>query len=135
MQKLSLLIIVGTFLPGMGSAQADRDFSGSWRLKSETGNLSVPADASFRVDQSSLSLTLVADSQGGGTTISVYPLDGRAEKGRSGDSVTNTETKWEGAALLISTIVTGPRNYTVSERWRRSADGNTLTIRRTVGQG
>jgi type IV secretion system protein VirB10 len=44
----------------------------------------------------------------------------------------NTMTKWEGSVLLVNTLVSGPENYTVMERWRRSRDGNTLTIRRNI---
>ncbi len=62
----------------------------------------------------------------------IYPLDGRTEKRRLGDSDFSTATKWEGAALLVNTIVSGPQNYTVMERWTRSRDSNTLTIRRTI---
>jgi len=65
-------------------------------------------------------------------TPALYPLDGRTEKRRVGDSDFSTTTKWEGAALLVNTIVSGPQNYTVMERWTRSRDGNTLTIRRTI---
>ena len=49
-----------------------------------------------------------------------------------GDSTTNTVTKWEGAALLVNTLVSGPQSYTVMERWTRSRDGNTLTVRQTI---
>jgi hypothetical protein len=59
-------------------------------------------------------------------------LDGRTEKRRAGESDFSTTAKWEGAALLVNTIVSGPQNYTVMERWTRSRDGNTLTIRRTI---
>lgn len=62
----------------------------------------------------------------------VYPLSGRAEKRAGGDSTTNTVTKWEGSALLVNTLVSGPENYTIMERWTRSRSGSTLTIRRTV---
>ncbi len=44
----------------------------------------------------------------------------------------NTATKREGSALLVNTLVSGPQNYTVMERWKRSRNGNTLTIKRTI---
>ncbi len=44
----------------------------------------------------------------------------------------NTATKWEGAALLVNTIVSGPENFSIAERWERSKDHNTLTIERSI---
>jgi len=40
--------------------------------------------------------------------------------------------KWEGAALLINTLVSGTRDYTVMDRWQLSRDRSTLTITRQV---
>ena len=42
----------------------------------------------------------------------------------------SSQTKWEGAAFLINTIVTGSQNYVVNDRWKLSRDHHTLTIRR-----
>lgn len=85
------------------------------------------------MEQSASTLTIFASSQEGGASRTlVYPLDSRAEKIQVADSVMNTETKWEGAALLVNAIVTGPQNYTVMERWQRRRDGSSLTITRTI---
>ncbi len=111
-------------------AQSDRDFSGLWKLnsaRSELQNLPAPPDAFLKVEQNATTLTVAGTSQ-----ESVYPLDGRTEKRQAGDSKTNTVTKWEGAALLVNTLVSGPQNYTVMERWKLSRDRSTLTIKRTV---
>jgi hypothetical protein len=126
---------------GNAAAQADpdRDFSGTWSLEASRSNIadkSVASALSFRAEQSASSLTLIAGSPAGGAaTISVYPLDGRSEKYQTGDLMNNTATKWEGAALLVNTIVSGPENlsdFSVAERWSRSHDANTLTITRNV---
>jgi hypothetical protein len=37
--------------------------------------------------------------------------------------------------LLISSIVSGPQNYAVMERWKLSRDHNVLTIRRQIQKG
>jgi len=42
--------------------------------------------------------------------------------------------KWEGAALLVNTLVSGPPDYTVMDRWTLSRDHITLTITRQVVQ-
>jgi hypothetical protein len=112
------------------TAQYNQDFSGAWTLNSARSEIlsSVPGDPALKVEQNAASLTWSASA----TTPAVYPLDGRTEKRQAGDSEFSTTTKWEGAALLVNTIVSGPQNYTVMEHWARSRDGNTLTIRRTI---
>jgi hypothetical protein len=127
---ISLLIAL------VASAQSDQGFSGVWRLnreRSEIRNLPAAPDAYLKVEQSGATLTLSASSrEDGAPTISTYPLDQRTEKRQAGNITTSTMTKWEGAALLVNTLVSGPQNYTVMERWKRSRDGNTLTINRTI---
>ena len=118
------------------NAQSDSGFSGVWRLdrgRSEIHNLPAPPDAFLKVEQSATALKLSASPGENGTpTISTYPLDQRTEKRQVGNVTTSTVTKWEGAALLVNTLVSGPQNYTLMERWKRSRDGNTLTITRTI---
>lgn len=65
----------------------------------------------------------------------IYPLDGRAERDESRGSLRSVATKWEGAVLLSNILVSGNQSYTVMERWKRSRDGNTLTIKRTILRG
>lgn len=117
-------------------AQSARDFSGSWKLdpsRSSLKGMSVAAEPSFRVEQSASSLTIIAGSQDGGpATVSIYPLDGRSEKYQAGNLLKNSATKWEGDALLVNTIVSGPENFSIAERWTRSGDGRTLSITRNV---
>ena len=118
------------------NAQSDSGFSGVWKLdrrRSEIRNLPAPPDPFLKVEQSGTALKLSASSDENSTpTISTYPLDQRTEKRQVGNITTSTVTKWEGAALLVNTLVSGPQNYTVMERWQRSRDGNTLTIKRTI---
>lgn len=119
------------------TAQPEQGLSGSWKLnpaRSDIRNMPVPPDPFLKVEESAGALTVAASSQPGGQSSSTvrYPFDGRSVKRRIGDSTMNTATKWEGAALLVNTLVSGPQNYTVMERWKRSRDGNTLTIQRTI---
>ena len=118
-------------------AQSVTDFSGEWKLnagRSEVGRLPSPPETSLRVDQSSSTVTVWANpTEGGSPKARLYPLDGRTEKNKSGEITLSTQTKWEGAAMLVNTIVSGPgKNFTVMERWKRSSNGSTLTIRRTL---
>src|SRR6266850_4478698 len=128
------------FLPSIGTAtaQSDDGFSGSWKFNpanSEVHSLPAPPDPFLKVEQSVKTLTIHASQQEGGPSVTtIYPLNGSASKHRVGGSTLNTMTKWEGSALLVNTIVSGPQNYTVMERWRKSRDGNTLTIKRTIAR-
>jgi type IV secretion system protein VirB10 len=122
---------------GTAGAQSDRDFSGSWKLdRAHSTNIDAPyvdAQAAFRVDQNATTLTMTVDSANGGPAVtSIYPLDARSEKYQTGNLQKNTATKWEGAALLVNTIVSGPENFSIAERWERSKDHNTLTIGRNI---
>jgi hypothetical protein len=47
----------------------------------------------------------------------------------------NSLTKWEGSALLINTLVSGPQHYAVMERWELSKDRTVLTVTRTIQRG
>jgi hypothetical protein len=117
-------------------AQSDRDFSGFWKLnpaRSEIHNLPTAPNPFLKVGQKGGVIDVTASSQEGGPfAVWTFSLDGKETKGRAGDASTSTMTKWEGDALLVNTLVSGPQSYTVTERWRRSRDGATLTIRRTI---
>src|SRR5262249_39314061 len=39
---------------------------------------------------------------------------------------------WEGSALLVNTLVSGPTDYTVMDDWRLSPDRATLSIHREI---
>jgi hypothetical protein len=131
--RFAAIAVACFVVPGSAIGQSDRDFSGSWKLDpSRSTNLNaqlLAPETAFRVEQNASSLTIVADAGG---AVSIYPLDGRSEKYQAADQQKNTATKWEGRALLVNTIVSGPENYSIAERWERSRDGNTLTIERSV---
>jgi len=105
---------VGTFLLTFQAAiaQSNQDFSGTWDLNPARSEIqsSVSGDAALKVEQSATSVTWSGSAAGS----SAYPLDGRTEKRRAGDSDFSTTTKWEGAALLVNTIVSGPQNSLLS---------------------
>jgi hypothetical protein len=120
----------------MCSAQSDSGFSGVWKFnpsRSGVRDLPSPPDPFLKVEESKTSLSVAGSSQdGGASSIAVYPLDGRTESRKIADSKMSTVTKWEGQVLLVNTIVSGPQNYTVMERWKSSRDLSTLTITRTI---
>ena len=64
-----------------------------------------------------------------------YHTDSSVSKYQVENAHMSSQTKWEGAAFLINTIVTGPQNYAVTDRWKLSGDHHTLTIRRQIQRG
>lgn len=114
---------------------------GTWRLnvtKSQVHGLPSAPDLYLRVAErpgKTLAITGSAEEGGNGGTSWNYPLDGSETRRQAGSTIFNTTTKWEGNVLLVSTLVSGRENYSVSERWRRSRDGNVLTIRRVINRG
>jgi type IV secretion system protein VirB10 len=142
MRRLTLFCLT-CLLAALPAAAQDpaRDFSGAWKLdrsRTHITDTSVPADASIRVEQSATSVTVIAEPPNGGpAAISIYPFDSRSQKYRTGDLQKSAVSKWEGDALLVNIIVSGPgngpsANYTVFERWSKSRDGSTLTIERDI---
>jgi len=125
----------------IGSAQAvpqsSDGFAGLWRFdpeKSEVGRLPSTPEPFLKVEQDAKSVRIFGSAQqeGAYTLVSVLPLDGQSEKRKVGNDRLNTAAKWEGTSLLVSTLVSGPRNYSVMDYWKRSRDGSTLTITRTI---
>ncbi len=118
------------------TAQDERDFSGVWKLnrdRSEIRALPRAPDPILKVEQTGAALQVSATQQEGAPAVaSTYPLDGKEAKRKIGDTSASSMTKWEGSALLVNTLVSGSQSYTVMERWKRSRDGRTLTIRRTI---
>jgi hypothetical protein len=131
---MRLAALLATLSLSIASAQSN--FSGNWKLNSslsEMRGLPAAADTFLKVEQTGPILSVSASSQESGPfTTTSYPLDGTADKRKFEGSSFDTRTKWEGAALLANILVSGPQDYAVMERWTRSRDGNTLTIRRTI---
>jgi hypothetical protein len=117
-----------------GFAQApDRDFTGEWQLNAPAGDNSVIPSGFLHVQQEGASMTVKSAIDEGSPLVTlVYPLDSRTVKNRVGDSTVSIATKWEGAALLVNAIVSGPEDYSINDRWSRSREGHQLTIERSI---
>jgi len=101
--------------------------------RSELNGVAAPGSKFLHVEQTRNSLTFSStDAPGGVAVTGSYPLDGKSGRFDRGASRVSTKTKWEGDALLVNALFSGPQNYAVDERWTRSRDGQTLTITRTV---
>jgi type IV secretion system protein VirB10 len=117
----------------LSGADTDRDFTGQWILDPP----SAAARAMRPAPPESLSVHQTAQvvectSPAGHWT---YALDGSDWKDQVGGETWNNAVKWEGAALLINTLVSGPENYTVMDRWELSRNGAQLKVTRQVARG
>ena len=135
--------LTGTFLIALVSlslasaADPDRDFSGKWVLNadhSEMHNLTGQIFETLTIDQKSLIHCRAAGADGKSAEWS-YRLDGEDSKYKIGDESMNSAVKWEGAALLINTLVNGAQSYTVMDRWTLSRDRAQLNIQRQIVDG
>src|ERR1039458_7601643 len=114
----------------LSAADPDRDFSGKWTLdagSSRVQGLDIPTESVLNIVQQETAIHC--------STNASYALDGKETKYRAGGSTYSSAVKWEGNALLINTLVTGPRDYTVMDRWKLSRDHTTLTITRQEMRG
>ena len=122
MVRLGRLSAVGLALAAalLGVTDPARDYSGTWI--GDSGQV-------LTITQDSVIHCSLAANGGAPATWS-YNLDGAESRYRMGAEVRSSIVKWEGAALLVNTLVSGPRDYTEMDRWRLSRDRNVLTINR-----
>ena len=95
----------------LSAADSDRDFSGKWRLdtgSSRLQGLDIPAEPMLSIVQQETAIHCSSNAS--------YALDGKETKYRVAGSTYSSAVKWEGNALLINTLVSGPRDYAVMDR-------------------
>src|SRR5689334_7486309 len=88
------------------AVDADRDFSGKWIFDPGSSNvrdLPTSAHEVLEITQGERAVNCASAS-----SRWTYNLDGKESKYKIGDSSMNSMAKWEGAALLINTLVSGP---------------------------
>ena len=131
------LLIALVPLTGASAADSDRDFSGKWLLNadhSEMRALSGDIYPVLVVEQRS-AIHCTATIAAGGSVEWTYRLDGEDSRYKIGADSMNSAIKWEGAALLVNTLVDGAQSYTVMDRWTLSRDRNQLNIQRQIVHG
>ena len=111
------------------AGEADRDFSGRWLLDQNASNIAAlgQVETNLTVSQAAGRMECSA-----GMAQWSYALDGSETRKQIGEETRSSIAKWEGAALLVNTQVSGPMNYTVMDRWEIARSHNTLTIARQV---
>jgi len=132
---VTVAFLVLAFAGPVLAIDADRDFTGHWVLDpraSNTRDLGLAPEQQLNVAQQD-AVILVSMPSGGAKPVEwFYSLTGAEARYKIGAESRNSMAKWEGAALLINTIVSGPQDCTVMDRWRLSRDHVTLTIVRQI---
>jgi hypothetical protein len=125
---------MGCFVP-LAAIGPERDFSGRWVLDDRPGGFrALPAEPEplLVVVQREMTFQCSTSAAGGAAPEWTFAADGSESRYTIGGESRNTMAKWEGAALLIGTLVWGPQDYTVMDRWKLSRDRATLTVERHV---
>jgi type IV secretion system protein VirB10 len=139
MPRVALLAVVAVLCRiSLVAIEPDRDFSGRWILDarmSDSRMVSVAPMASLEIAQREGIIECSAPAPGGGTARWSYRLDGSEAAAQIGNETHNSAVKWEGSALLINTLVSGPRNHVIMDRWKLSPDRAVMTIVRQAMQG
>lgn len=134
LRLISCVLLACSVVASLPAAAPERDFSGNWILvyeRSNTRALGAEPEAVLTVTQDDARLHCSAAVDGDTLSWS-YNLSGAETRYRIGREERNSAVKWEGAALLVNTLVSGAQSYTIMDRWRLSADRALLTITRQV---
>ena len=134
--SVAVLAVLAVVFP-MYALDTERDFSGRWVFDaagSDTRNIASPQERLLTVVAQDAGIRCSSVRADGGTMQWTLALDGSETRYSLGQENRSSQTKWEGRALLVNTIVSGPRNYTISDRWTISRDRAVLTISRAVNQ-
>ena len=117
----------------LSGADPDRDFSGQWRRDPPSGE----AFAMRPMPPESLAVAQTPEAVDCTSPLGhwSYPLDGGERKQRVAVETWNTAAKWEGAALLINTLVSGAESYTLMDRWELARNRALLIVTRQVVRG
>ena len=130
MRSLAQVLLALAALFPLQAADPGRDFSGRWVLDSRAA--AAPADRLLTVVQNPSTIRCYSSGSDGSQIEWSYALNGDESRYSFHEESRNSVAKWEGAALLINTLVSGPQSYTIMERWRLSPDHASLTITRQI---
>jgi hypothetical protein len=130
---LALLLLLARPELFAGTEESARDFSGNWildRQQSDLRNLSETPGGLLTLAQQGSAIRCTE-----GAAVWTIRTDGTESKYQLRNSSMNSLAKWEGSALLINTLVSGPEHYVVMDRWELSKDRTVLTITRSIQRG
>jgi type IV secretion system protein VirB10 len=127
--QIAALILLAPAALLLHAAGTERDFSGRWVLASPSAD-AASSDRFLTVVQNASTIRCYASASDGAQLEWSYALNGDDTKYTFGAESRDSIVKWEGAALLVNTLVSGPSDYTIMDRWLLSPDRATLTITR-----
>jgi type IV secretion system protein VirB10 len=131
--QLAALIFLAPATLILHAIEPSRDFSGRWVLDPATATAAA-SERLLTVVQSDSAIRCYASAPDGAQREWSYSLNGDESKYTIGQEARNSAVKWEGSALLVNTLVSGPSDYTVMDRWSLSPDRAALTITRQIVQ-
>jgi hypothetical protein len=123
------LILICAFGP-LAAIEPERDFTGNWILvesRSDWRALGAEPEPYLTITQDDRAVRCKT-SIGDRDVSWSYALDGT--ESRSGTR--SSRIKWEGAALMINTLLLDRQGHAIMDRWRLSPDRVTLTIERQI---
>jgi hypothetical protein len=129
-----LPVLAFVCLRPLAAIDPERDFSGRWILDptvSNTQALFEPLERTLAITQQDASIECSTSFNASTLTWS-YALNHDETHYRVGEEARSSVVKWEGSALLVNTLVSGPQSYTVMDRWTLSRDHSRLTITRQM---
>ena len=114
----------------LSGAVPERDFSGQWTLQppaADAARVLPQPPESISVTQTDASVECAS-----ATARWTYALDGTERRQNVHSETWNSVARWDGDALLINTLVSGPEDYTLLDRWELSRDRALLIDTRQV---
>lgn len=136
--KSILQAVIFAFCAASLSFSADPDFSGIWSLDEAHSEIRRSLDTPWKrikVEHKDTVIRCVPVEAQPTTKPAAmhFATNGKETVHPIGDASGKSIAKWEGAALMINTIVSSPRqSYTQMDRWKLSRDGKVLTVRRQI---
>ncbi|MFN0170906.1 MAG: hypothetical protein ACKV22_31195 [Bryobacteraceae bacterium] len=135
--SLSIAFLAASFFPVLPLAGADdeRDFTGSWKLNPSRSDVRALPEApaiALEIEQKAGVIHFKAADPLPVPMAWTYSATGKETRHKMGEAALSSVTKWEGTALLVTTIVSGPQNYSRMERWKLSRDRRTLTVQTQI---
>jgi hypothetical protein len=135
---VALAVVAGATAP-LSLAQTVPNLSGTWVLqvdKSDFGMAPAPTGRTDVIDHQEPKLTIkrtvTANGQENSSTL-VYGIDGKPYKNTAGPNEITSTLSWEGAILVsVSKTTSQQGEVTITDRYELSADGKTLTQKRTL---
>src|ERR1700680_3931245 len=113
-RTVTIVLAALAFINPILAIEPDRDFSGKWIFDpsgSDTRAIAVPQDRFLTIVEQDAAIQCTSTRADGAAIEWTYDLNGSATRSVAGEESRNSKVKWEGNALLINTIVSGPKNY------------------------